>query len=149
MDLPVPRLVALLLRAGVGARFTAAGHSMTPAIRTGDRLTVEPLGAAAPRLGEVVAGESGGRLVVHRLVGWDHGRAVLRGDCGPMSDPPVAPEGLLGRVVRIERDDREVRFGLGSGRMPMAWLTRLGLLRASAALREGFRRFGPCPVRPY
>ncbi len=113
---------------------------MSPFIRSGDVVTIEPLAGRRPALGEVVALAPGGHLLVHRVVGWDHsGRALCRGDVSVGPDPPPSPEELLGRVTRVERSGRRVRLGLGIERWPIAWLSRLGVLRGLARLRERLR----------
>jgi hypothetical protein len=132
-------LLADLLRGGTPVRLEVTGHSMTPFIRSGDVVTIEPLSGHHPALGEVVALAPGGRLLVHRLVGWDRGRALCRGDVAAGADPPVSPDDLLGRVTRVERGGRRVRLGLGIERLPIAWLSRVGLLRALARLKERLR----------
>lgn len=126
------------LRAGRGVCLTVRGHSMTPAIRSGDLLTLEPL-RRTPRLGDVLACDSEGRLVVHRLVAWKRGRAVVRGDVAAACEPPLAAGAALGIVTRVERGGREVRAGRGARRL-IASLSRCGALRAAACIRERLRR---------
>lgn len=136
--LAAQRVVLELLRTGRAVRFTATGHSMSPTIRSGDCLGVEPLRGRAA-LGSVLACESGGRLLVHRLVGWEGDRAVSRGDASPTTDVPVAEGSVLGIVSRIERGGRPVRLGLGRERLVIAWLSRRGLLRQVLRWRERLR----------
>ena len=124
-----------VLRAGGSVRLVARGHSMTPAIRDGDRVELEPLGSP-PRPGDVLACEADGSLVIHRLVGRPGGRLELRGDAAPARDQPLAPGAALGRVVRVERGGRPVLLGLGPERVLLAWLSRHGVLRALARCRE-------------
>lgn len=136
---PAAECVVLeLLRSGRAVRFTATGHSMSPAIRSGDRLDVEPLSGRAG-VGAVLAFESGGRLLVHRLVRWEAGRAVCRGDASPTTDVPVADGSVLGIVSRIERGGRPVRLGLGRERLLITWLSRRGMLRRALRWRERLR----------
>ena len=132
-------LLADLLRGGTTVRMEVTGHSMSPFIRSGDVVTIEPLLGRRPALGEVVALAPGGRLRVHRLVGWDRRQALFRGDVAAGADPVASPDDLLGRVTRVERGGRRVRLGLGIERLPIAWLSRVGLLRALARLRERLR----------
>ncbi len=128
------------LAAGSAARLGATGHSMTPFVRAGDVLTLEPLRGRRPRLGDVVAAASAdGRLLVHRLVGWRRDEALTRGDIAERADPPVPVEALLGVVTRVERGQRRVRLGLGRERLAIALASRSGLLRALARLRERLR----------
>lgn len=129
-------LLADLLRGGRPVRLEVTGHSMSPFIRSGDIVTIEPLLGRRPVLGEVVALAPGGLLRVHRLVGWDRGQALFRGDVAVATDPVASPDDLLGRVTRVERGGRRVRLGLGIERLPIAWLSRVGVLRALAWLRE-------------
>jgi hypothetical protein len=132
-------LAADLLRGGSPVRLEVTGHSMSPLIRSGDVVTIEPLSGRRPALGEVVAVAPAGGLLVHRLVGWDRGRALSRGDVAAEADPVTSSEDLLGRVTRVERRGRRVRLGLGIERVPIAWLSRVGLLRALARLRQRLR----------
>jgi hypothetical protein len=132
-------LVQDLLRGGTSVRLEVTGHSMTPLIRNGDVVTLEPLQGRRPAVGEVVALVPGGRLLVHRVVGFCRGQALCRGDVAAGVDPPTSPHELLGRVTRVERGGRRVRLGQGIERVPIAWLSRVGLLRALARLREQLR----------
>jgi len=124
-------LAAEVLRAGGHVSLVATGHSMSPSIRSGDRLTIEPL-RAAPRAGDVLACEIDGRLVIHRFVGGGAGLTEVRGDVAPASDPPVPAHGLLGTVTRVERGGQRVRLGLGPERVLFAWLSRRGLFYTAA-----------------
>jgi len=136
-------LVIDLLRSGRAVRFVAKGHSMVPAIRSGDQLTVVPLPLHEARIGDVLACVVEGRLVVHRLVsrGGD-GACVLRGDTASACDPPLTSAHVLGVVTTVERAGRAVRLGLGCERRALVWLSRAGLLRAAAVVRERLRRGG-------
>jgi hypothetical protein len=131
-------MVAELLRSGSAVGFVATGHSMSPTIRSGDRLGAEPL-RARPRSGDVLVCESAGRLLVHRLVHTKGGSSVCRGDASPTTDPELADASVLGIVSRIERGGRTVRFGLGRERRLIAWLSRRGLLRSALQWRERLR----------
>ena len=69
-----PALIKLLravLERGAPFRFRARGFSMSPFIRNGDVITVSPLSAASPRIGDVAAfiHPRTRRLVVHRIIG--------------------------------------------------------------------------------
>jgi hypothetical protein len=120
-----------LLRAGGRVALVAGGHSMAPAIRSGDRVTIEPL-RGAPRTGDVVACDIDGRLVIHRVVGRSAGLTEVRGDIALASDPLVPVQALLGSVTRVDRGRRRIRLGLGPERLLLAWLSRSGVLRSAA-----------------
>ena len=113
-------------------RFCARGGSMTPFIRDGDTLTIAPLANRPPRLGEVVAfsclTEEGMELVVHRVVGRRRRGFVVQGDGNGCMPEIVSSENILGRLVKVERDGRQVRLGLGPERRLIAWLGLARLL---------------------
>lgn len=127
-------LVALMkavLARGVPFRFCARGWSMTPFIRDGDVITIEPLTGTIPRIGDVVAFTRGedGKLVVHRVV--DRNRVALRiqGDSTPGCPDGIVPfEDVLGRVKDILRNGKKVSLGLGLERYIIAWLSRAKLV---------------------
>jgi GNAT superfamily N-acetyltransferase len=96
------RWIAAELRAGRAVWLEQRGLSMAPSLAPGDRLLVVPLDGA-PRVGEIVVAERGGRLVAHRLLALDGAQAVTRGDGCADEDPPIAAAELLGRAVRVER----------------------------------------------
>jgi len=77
------------------------GRSMEPALQPGDRLVVLPLRA---RVGDVVAAERGGRVLVKRVASIDGDDVVLLGDNASASTDsrtfgPVPRSTLLGRAV--------------------------------------------------
>jgi ribosomal protein S18 acetylase RimI-like enzyme len=131
-----------LLRAvnerGVPLRTTARGFSMHPFIRDRDVLTIAPLHDRGPRVGDVAAFilPDTGRLAIHRIVGKNVRGWLLKGDNCEQADGVVVRENLIGRVTRIERKGRDVRFGLGpEGR----WIALLN--RGQALMRlKGFLR---------
>jgi SOS-response transcriptional repressor LexA len=138
-DLLAP-LLKDLLSEGRPVCLEVNGHSMTPFIRRGDLVTVHPRRGARPSLGEVlVATPDAHRFTVHRCVDRVADGVVLRGDCAPASDPPIALERVLGVVTRVERQGREVRAGLGPERRLIAWLSRTGLLGRIAHLRASLK----------
>jgi hypothetical protein len=132
-------LLTDLLRGGLAVRLAVTGHSMTPFVRAGDVVTITP--RLRPTLGDVVAfAPDAGRVIVHRLVARPDGRLLLRGDAAAAPDPPIGDDEVLGVVTLVERHGRRVGIGLGLERRGVAWLSRLGLLRGLARLRERCRR---------
>jgi hypothetical protein len=104
-----------LLGDGYAVRFRAGGDSMRPAIDDGAMLTVAPVEPLAVRRGDVLLYRTGRRGFAHRvrLVLWRRRRppAFLVGGDAHASPDMVAPETVLGRVVRIERNPRP-RLGM-------------------------------------
>ena len=125
---PGKKLLCQLLGEGLAVEVRVTGSSMSPMLRSGDVVTLAP--ARRPlRTGDVAAFLRQGRqLVVHRLVGRRGELLEPRGDAAPAADEPVAPAHILGRVERITRAGRRIRFGLGPERRMLAWLSRHGWL---------------------
>ncbi len=125
-------LMAAVLHKGAPFRFQAAGFSMSPFIRSGDVITIAPAPARV-RFGDVVAFESpsGGKLVVHRVVGVCRDGFIIKGDNSPSFDVGVLDSNILGRVTRVERGGKRVRLGSGIERVAVAVLSRRGWLRPS------------------
>ena len=89
---------------GAAWRGETRGHSMRPAIRDGDIVTVVPH-VAAPRIGDIMAFRHprNGRLVIHRIAAQKDAGWLMRGD-NCLSDDGIVPAAtILGRVTRIER----------------------------------------------
>lgn len=133
LSLSGPTLVELLravLGKGAPCRFRAKGFSMSPFVRDGDVITVSPLSGASPRRGDVVAFVRPGmeKLVVHRVVGKRGHSYLIKGDSTPEADGLIPEANVLGRVIRVERDGKEVFLGLGPERFLIAFLTGRGLL---------------------
>ena len=143
---PVPlRLAAPLLRGllsdGIPVCVEVGGHSMTPFIRRGDLVTLRPRSGHRLPVGAVLLlQDANRRLLLHRHLGWAAGRIVPRGDNTAAADATVAPEQVLGVVTRVQRRGRRVWAGLGPEGRLIAWLSRGGLLRRAARLRERLRR---------
>jgi signal peptidase I len=143
-------LLADLLRAVLERdapfRFIAPGLSMSPFIRHGDTVMVEPLRGRDLHMGDVVAylrpdGEVE-RLVIHRVVGQEDGAVVLRGDNCSEADDPISRANIVGLVTGVERRGRGVRSGLGRSGRWIAWLSARGQLlplktKLVAPLRRG------------
>lgn len=89
---------------------------MRPALEPGDRLVVVAL---PPRVGDVVALEHGGRVLVKRIAAIDGDQVVVHGDNADASTDsrrfgPVPRSALLGRAIyRYAPRER-------AGRVPLA-----------------------------
>jgi len=126
-----------LLWEGNSIRFEARGASMSPAIRDGEIVHVEPAVLTELRKGDIVLvkGETGFRL--HRLVVADASRDVFitRGDCGLQDDPALSGEEIVGVAV-----DKEVRVGWLTARAKMTGLSGR-ILRSAARGQSAARKF--------
>jgi phage repressor protein C with HTH and peptisase S24 domain len=129
-------LISAVLDQGRPFRFQAPGVSMSPLIRDGDTLTLAPLAGRTPRLGDVLAfiSPATNTLMVHRVVTVRHGRLLLKADNGTRPDGWVDPQGILGRVVRVDHQGQPYSNGLGPERALIALLSRLNLLQPGLRL---------------
>jgi len=129
-------LSAAILNRGGSFRFKARGSSMYPFIRDGDIVTIQPVEAAALKVGDVVFYSTArGRLSAHRVVGREvqRGQVVLatRGDAASGPDERVQAEQVLGRVVSVQRGRKIIRLDGGFWRLAaLLWirLSPLGFL---------------------
>ncbi len=115
---------------GLPFRFRVKGFSMSPFIKDGDVVTIAPLVAARPYLGDVVAvtRPKTGELVVHRVVGKKSDACLISGDNMSGVDGLIPKANILGFVKAVERDGMEVTLGLGPERWLIALLVRTKLL---------------------
>jgi hypothetical protein len=144
-DLTLPNLVVrdlmqTALQRGAPFRLRALGSSMSPIIRPGDVLTINPIRPGEPALGQVVAfiHPQNGLLLIHRVV-QRHGSVflILGDNMRGRNDGLVPVENILGRVVQVSRNGRRVYFGQGLAGAMIALLSRFGLLSLIlAALRR-------------
>ena len=106
----VMELIEAVHEKGASFRFQASGHSMTPAIRDGDVITVSPLGEIVPRRGDVLAFRHPERpqMLVHRVLHAhpSEKKFYIKGDGCPGADGWIPAENVLGLVTRVERGGR-------------------------------------------
>jgi len=110
-------LSAEVLNKGGLLRFKARGCSMTPFVRDGAALTVEPVEAPAVRFGDIVFCVLKGRAVAHRVVGKSslNGELsfLIRGDGASSPSEQVLATEVLGRVVVVEQYGKILRINNG------------------------------------
>jgi signal peptidase I len=110
---------------GPSSYVIADGTSMVPTLRTGDLVILHRAEAYSP--GDLVAYRSRSldRIVIHRIVGVDGGRFVMRGDANTWEDPdhPTEAEILGERWITIP----------GAGRL-LGWIHRPWLTALIAAV---------------
>jgi hypothetical protein len=135
LDIASPLFIPLarkLLAEGRSIRFAARGTSMSPFVRDGDLLTVEPARANNLRIGDIVLFlTSADKLVAHRLHGGaaspEGQRLLVRGDNQIESDL-IEPAQVLGRAIDVRRGSR--------ARDPSSWPRRIAALAATRCRRR-------------
>ncbi|MFC1716954.1 S24/S26 family peptidase [Candidatus Poribacteria bacterium] len=87
------------------------GTSMLPRIKEGDMLLVQH-GLHRIRSGDVVAFRAGGELITHRVLlirrHGDRRTYLMKGDNRRLFDALVYETSVMGRVVRIKRDEKSI-----------------------------------------
>ena len=119
---------------------------MTPAIRDGDILTLGPTPGFIPLGTVVVIHPADGELIIHRVVAKKDPGYLVKGDFGSDMDGWYNQEDLLGIVQRVEHKGKDFKLGLGSERVIIAWLSRMGLyaplisllVRCRAVIKHGW-----------
>ena len=103
-------LSAEILSQGSSFRFQARGASMTPFIRHGDILTVQPVDLATLHVGDVILYHAAGdKLIAHRIIALENGAQdeqflpTARGDASRGSGKQVCADQVLGQVVSVAR----------------------------------------------
>ena len=81
---------------GVGAAVVLSG-SMEPTLSVDDLIIVRETDTYA--VGDVVVFQTGGVLVVHRIIALEGDTVTTQGDANPSADEPMPLANVLGRVV--------------------------------------------------
>lgn len=113
-----------MMERGVPLRTTVRGFSMHPFIRDQDVLTIAPLKNHRLCIGDIVAfiQPDTGRMAVHRVIAKKSDRWVMRGDNCPEADGAVVKDDIIGHVIHIERNGRNIRLGVI---IAQHWIARL------------------------
>jgi signal peptidase I len=131
------RLAEDVVRTFGEVRLRAFGTSMAPAILPGDLISIQRAGLRDISPGEVVLFSQDNRLFIHRVVSQSvismrnypgEPCLITRGDRLGHDDPPVISSELLGRVISIQRGNRQAKPVAQPGRLNRL-MTRL--LRSS------------------
>lgn len=125
------------------------GSSMLPSLRPGDYVLVEACQAGSLRPGEILVARREADLVTHRLLGQAAQGWLLKGDASALADEPIPAEAILGRVVALVRDGKQIsldRTDWQSASRRLFWLSRVEY-RLGLVARQVFERLYP-GVRP-
>jgi Peptidase S24-like len=137
-DLTLPNavvrdLMQTALQRGVPFRLRALGWSMSPLIRAGDVVFINPIQNREPVVGQVVAfiQPENGLLLIHRIICRQGSLYLIQGDnMRGRTDGQVPYEAILGCVTQVIRNGRRVCYGRGLLGYLIAEFSRLGLLTA-------------------
>jgi len=132
---------------GGPARLLVSGDSMRPLIAAGDEVIIEPVERDGLHIGDVVAVDAGGHLLIHRLLAWEGDRLVTRGDALLAPDGPWPLERLLGRVHMVLKvNEQPLKLDPGSAPRGLRFLWRMELMtyRLAQALKRRLLGSRPC-----
>jgi signal peptidase I len=141
-------LVEDVVRSFGAIRLRLLGTSMVPAMLPGDLVSIRRASLDEISVGEVVLFLQNERLIIHRVVGGNDVSAagnpeepclITRGDRLRHDDPPVSSKELLGRVVSIERDNRNIELAPHGSNSLFARLLRASDRATYFHLRLGAR----------
>lgn len=123
-------LMHSILDRGASFRFKAKGGSMAPFIKSGDVLTVAGLQDKGPRIGDVavVINSVNGAVLVHRIIATTSDGVLVKGDNCHQPDGVFKRDAVIGIVQVVERGAKKVHYGGGAARLPIAVVSRSGLL---------------------
>ncbi len=123
-------LTEATLAKGASFRFKAKGCSMSPFIKDDDVITISPAPGSSLGFGKPAAfiNPKTGKFAVHRIVGGQKDRYLLKGDNAPHADGLITRENILGIVTKVERCGKSTSLGLGPERRLIAFLSRSGFL---------------------
>jgi phage repressor protein C with HTH and peptisase S24 domain len=137
-------LFKAILSKKAAVRFKAMGFSMSPFIRDKDVLTIAPSSDdSVIACGEVTAfiHPLTGKLAVHRVVSVKNGFYVIKGDNTAEADGLIPRKDILGCVIKVERKEKTVFFGIGIEKRLIALLSRKKLLMPLFFPAKIFMRF--------
>ena len=102
-------IVLAALERGQRVRLTANGCSMTPFIRSGDIVELQPA-PAGPQIADIVLARSAeGYYVIHRISHVQGDNVWLRGDAQEQRSGPFPRQAVLGKAVAAGREGK-MRF---------------------------------------
>lgn len=120
-DRPTTESPLLRLTRGETAWVEVQGASMSPLLRSGDRVRVAPDRCSALQPGVIVLAVSGtGQFMVHRVVSHSDTLVILRGDACPAADPAMTRSQILGIVDQARRGKQRIPLA-SSGLSRQLW----------------------------
>ncbi len=117
-----------VLGSGKGLVFVAGGSSMSPFIKHGDNVEIQP--GKSLRVGDIAFLRNWeGRLVLHRVIKITGHGIITRGDAVEGDDGFTPFEDVMGRAVRSSRYNFHLKF-------PFNWLIARRFIRPSKLSRH-------------
>lgn len=102
-----------ILRQGRSVRLKLDGMSMWPVLLPGDVAVVKQLDVEQWEKGIVLVFDAGQKWIAHRLMSVSPSGVIMQGDSIPRSDGQIHPHQILGVVVTVFRQNREIQLYRG------------------------------------
>ena len=99
-------------------------QSMTPLLRPGDQVELQPCSPTTLALGDLIAIDDGEMLLIHRLVSFTPSHLITKGDALPQADRPRSGSSVVGKVTAAKHREKIGRIG---GRWASVLLARYSL----------------------
>lgn len=103
-----------ILRAAISKQdidFDVSGNSMLPFIKNNSRIKLAP--AYDYSLGDIIAFESGGKLIIHRIVALSP-EIITKGDFNLKFDAPVSRGMILGKKIEKSSISKAINFSIAA-----------------------------------
>ncbi|MFM8312833.1 MAG: signal peptidase I [Deltaproteobacteria bacterium] len=123
------------------AIFDYCGMSMFPLFREGDKVVIQSYQNQLPKIGDVIVFQRGNQLVLHRLIKiapqFSEPKPYLtKGDNCAAADLPLNFSDILGKAIRIDRGDTQIRLNSLYGWTLKLLLTFLSQLELKPAVES-------------
>lgn len=101
----------------INMKIYVIGSSMSPILRKGNKIYVEPVEISDLSVGDIVLYRRGENMVAHRLVGIEQKNNgfifLTKGDTFSSEDEPLREKDIIGRVYAVEK--RGITLNLRKG----------------------------------
>ena len=138
---------------GQNPGITLTSNSMYPLLKTGDRISIEPVTPSDLQPGDIITIIDDGdrsQLLTHRYWGKQlNGNDLLiltRGDRPLEFDAPFAASKLVGRVISRQRKQHQLNIKTGSGKWLNGWLAKATAVELHELTGISWKEAVPNPI---
>jgi polysaccharide export outer membrane protein len=118
MKIDYPDVAESILRNNINMKIPVTGDSMSPVLRTGDSIYVEPVTAEDLSAGDILVYKTEGNMVAHRLIRIlrSNGKFMFltKGDTFSSADRLLKESDLIGRVYAAGKYGMDLNFKKGT-----------------------------------
>ncbi len=123
-----------VLKNGNILRFRIKGKSMQPFLRDKEIVLIESFQPEELKAGDIIFYRvPPSQIVIHRLIQRDKSSGkilfITKGDASFYFDPYVNPEDILGKIIAVERDGKEIKLDTRIAKLKAYFYVRCFLIR--------------------